>query len=213
MSRMTEHQTMNTIIHAAFRRDLKRFDDTLSRFPDGSSDRANQLRTAWRNFSHQLHHHHNDEETIFWPALRELGADPALVADLDGEHQRMLLALQAVDDAMPNLPANPSAENAADIRAKILALNSVLVDHLAHEERDLEPLAATHKSSPQMKAAAVSVRQAYKGSAGNFAAWLLDGADAGTTASLRREIPAPVVFMLSRFGGRSYHRDVATVWR
>ena len=82
---MTEHQTMNTIIHAAFRRDLARFDAALGEFPDGSQERAAQLVTAWDNFAHQLHHHHQDEETIFWPAFRELGADEALTSDLGGE--------------------------------------------------------------------------------------------------------------------------------
>ena len=33
---MTEHKTMNTVIHAAFRRDLARFGDALGSFPAGS---------------------------------------------------------------------------------------------------------------------------------------------------------------------------------
>ena len=66
---MTEHQTMNTIIHAAFRRDLARFDSALATFPD-TQDRADQLWTAWENYAHQLHQHHDDEETIFCPAMR-----------------------------------------------------------------------------------------------------------------------------------------------
>jgi hypothetical protein len=30
---------------------------------------------------------------------------------------------------------------------------------------------------------------------------------------LRSTIPAPVTFLLSRFDGRSYHRDVAPAWQ
>jgi hypothetical protein len=40
---MTEHKTMNTIVHAAFRRDLARFDAGLAAFPAGSRSRADQL--------------------------------------------------------------------------------------------------------------------------------------------------------------------------
>jgi len=35
-NQVTEHRTMNTIAHAAFRRDLARFDAALAVFPAGS---------------------------------------------------------------------------------------------------------------------------------------------------------------------------------
>jgi hemerythrin HHE cation binding domain-containing protein len=66
---VTEQKSMNTIIHSAFRRDLARFEAALSAFPAGSRTRADQLGGAWNNFSLQLHDHHRDEETIFWPLL------------------------------------------------------------------------------------------------------------------------------------------------
>jgi hypothetical protein len=102
---MTEHLTMNTVIHAAFRRDLARFDAALAAFPDGSQERADHLVAAWENYSHQLHHHHQDEETIFWPAFRELGADESLTSDLGGEHARMLAALDHADEVVRRSPA------------------------------------------------------------------------------------------------------------
>jgi len=209
---MTEHQTMNTIIHAAFRRDLARFDTALADFPDGSQDRAAQLVSAWDNFAHQLHHHHQDEETIFWPAFRELGADEALTTDLGGEHARMLSALEHADDVVRRFSTDPSAVQAAAARAAVGELGEVLHDHLAHEERDLEPWAAERRDTPQMKAAAAEVRKAHKGEAGTFVAWLLDGAAAEDVAALRREIPGPVVSVLNAVPGRHYRRTVASVW-
>lgn len=209
---MAEHQTMNTIIHAAFRRDLARFDAALGSFPAGSLERANQLVTAWDNFAHQLHQHHQDEETIFWPAFRVLGADESLTSDLGGEHARMLAALDHADDVVRRLPADPSAGAAAAARAAVGELGEVLHEHLEHEERDLEPWAAARKGTPELKAAAVEVRRAHKGEAGTFVAWLLDGAAPGDAAALRREIPAPVVGVLNAVPGRRYRRSVAPVW-
>jgi hemerythrin-like domain-containing protein len=209
---MAEHQTMNTIIHAAFRRDLARFDTALAQFPDGSHERAAQLVTAWDNFSHQLHHHHQDEETIFWPTFRELGADESLTSDLGGEHARMLTALDHADDVVRRLPADPSAGTAAAARAAVGELGEVLQDHLEHEERELEPWVAARKGTPEMKAAAAQVRKAHKGEAGTFVAWLLDGAAPDDAAALRREIPAPVVGVLRAVPGRRYRRTVAPVW-
>lgn len=209
---MTEHQTMNTVIHAAVRRDLRRFDQALAQFPDGSRPRADQLLTAWQNFALQLHHHHTDEETLFWPAARSLGADAEMLTSLEGEHAEMLKALESAGEAMTGLAAAPTAESAAAARAAVTHLDGVVADHLEHEERDLEPFFVAHREAPPMKAAVKGVRKAHKGNAGTFFAWLLDGADADDVRGLRREVPPPVLFVISRVGGRRYSRDVASVW-
>ncbi len=209
---MTEHQTMNTVIHAAVRRDLRRFDQALAQFPAGSQPRADQLLTAWRNFDLQLHHHHTDEETIFWPAARSLGADEAMLAGLEGEHADMLTALDAAGEAMQALNATPTADEAAAARTAVAHLNGVVGDHLTHEERDLEPLLVAQRESPPLKAAVKSVRKAHKGNAGTFFAWLLDGAAAEDVRGLRQQIPAPVLFVISRLAGRHYLRTVAPAW-
>jgi hemerythrin-like domain-containing protein len=209
---MTEHITMNTVIHAAFRRDLARFDSALASFPDGSQERADQLVTAWDNYQHQLHHHHQDEETIFWPAFRELGADEALTSDLGGEHMQMLTALDHADEVVRRLSGDPSAARAANARAAIGELGEVLRDHLAHEEATLEPWAATVMGEPRMKQALTEVRKAHKGQAGTFVAWLLDGAEPDDVAGLKREMPPPVVALLNAVPGRHYRKNVATVW-
>ena len=209
---MTEHKTMNTIIHAALRRDLARFDAALATFPN-TQGRADQLWTAWENYAHQLHQHHEDEETIFFPALQEIGADVSLVGDLDGEHQRMAAALVAATTAMQALHLVPSADNASAARESVAAFGTIMNDHLAHEERDLEPFAAANlKGTPQGKAAATAVRKSMKGQAGTFFAWLSDGAGPDELKALTREIPAPVLFLIKGIGGRDYRRRVAPTW-
>lgn len=121
---MTEQKTMNMLIHAAFRRDLARFDAALNLFPAGSRPRADQIHVAWENFAYQLHHHHQEEETIFFPVLRELGAGDALFGDLENEHANMLTALQAANAAMQALLSDPSAGNAEAARRSLGELRS-----------------------------------------------------------------------------------------
>ena len=210
---MSDDRTMNTVIHAAFRRDLARFDAALQAFPDGSRERSEALGTAWDNLAQQLRHHHEDEEAIFWPALVRLGADEALVKDLDGEHVRMLAALDAATASMRAFRSDPTSANASVTRGTIAELRNVLVEHLEHEERDLEPLAAAHRKSPEVKAAQQAVRKARKGEGGTFFAWLVDNADPEMRTLLRSEVPPPVLFMLTRVGGRDYNRRIAPVWR
>ena len=124
----------------------------------------------------------------------------------------MLEALDTAGEAMKGLAAEPSADNAAAARAALSRLDGVVTEHLTHEESDLEPLLAAQRGAPPLKAAAKAVRKAHSGNAGAFFAWLLDGADADDVRGLRREIPAPVVFVISRIGGRQYTRTVASAW-
>lgn len=209
---MTEHRTMNTVIHAAFRRDLRRFDAALESFPEGSRHRAEQLRAAWDHFAYQVHRHHEDEESFFWPALRELGADPSLVGDLHGEHAVLLRALASGNVAMSDLGDDPSSQSAASARTVLDGLGGIIEDHLAHEERDLEPFTASHHGAPQLKEAAASARKAHAEGGGVFFSWLSDGIDADAAEALRREVPAPVLFVLTRLGRRRYQARIRSAW-
>ncbi|HSS68767.1 MAG TPA: hemerythrin domain-containing protein [Nocardioidaceae bacterium] len=210
---MTEHLTMNTVIHAAVRRDLDRFTQALQSFPAGSAERARQLLGAWRNFHKQLDDHHHDEETIFWPALREVGADDSLVGDLGGEHEKMMTELASTDVAMDALVGDPSAEQAQRTLRAFGQLRAAVESHFEHEERDLEPFAASKMGTEPMQRALKQVRKAHPaGEQGVFMAWLQDGADDSDRAALAKTIPAPVLFVFARVVGRSYTRDIASVW-
>ena len=210
---MSEHLSMNTVIHAAVRRDLRRFTAALADFPVGSVERAADLNRAWQHLDHQLHDHHEGEETIFWPALRKLGADQALVSDLDGEHRRMADAMVGARTAMAALASQPDVERRDAARAAFAELTEVVETHFAHEERDLEPMMARVLDAPEMKEAANAIRRTMSpAEAGAYLTWLGDGADQDAKAFLRHEIPTPVLFIFTRLFGRSYRRGIATVW-
>jgi hypothetical protein len=206
------HKTMNTVVHAAVRRDLGRFDHALATFPADSQPRADQLKRAWDNFEDEIHYHHTYEETLFWPALQEIGVDLSLVEDLDGEHDAMREALAAASVAMATFHQHPAADEAALARQAVAHLSDVLLAHLAHEERDLEPISIEYHDSAPMKVALKKVQKAHKGRMGNFFAWLQDGASAHDKAGLRKQIPAPVVFVITTVAGRHYRRDIGSVW-
>lgn len=209
---MTEHLTMNTVAHAAIRRTIVRFEDALAAVSAGSQQRADQLKRAWDFFEDELHHHHDFEEKYFWPALQQTDADLSAVAELDSEHDAMRAALGKASEAMAALQAAHTAAAADTARTAVAKLAQVLRDHLAHEERDLEPISAAYQDAPSMKAAVKQVKKAHFAGMGNTIEWLQDGADAADRAGLRKEIPAPVVFLFARFGGRRYRREIAPTW-
>jgi hemerythrin-like domain-containing protein len=208
---MVEHLTMNTVIHAAVRRDLARFADALERFPVGNQRRAEQLNRAWRFLDHQLEHHHHSEEEIFWPAMQQLGADEALVGDLNGEHERMAQAMILTRAAMAELAVHPSEANVQRAKAAFSTLDDSIRTHFAHEERDLEPVMARLADTPELKEASTAVRKTQSlPSAGAYLAWLLDGAGPDERAYLTHLLPRPVLAILPRVFGRSYTLVAAT---
>ena len=210
---MAEHLTLNTVVHAAFRRTLTRFDHALDAFPAGDQQRADQLQVAWIFFDSEVHHHHNYEEKYFWPALQQTDADLSVVAQLDSEHDAMRAALDVATALMSTLRAYPIAENAAAARTAVNGLSTVLLNHLEHEERDLEPISAAYQESPPMKKALGQVKKAHFTSMGNFVEWLQDGAEESDLVGLRKELPSPVIFLFGKIAGRRYQREIASVWR
>jgi Hemerythrin HHE cation binding domain len=210
IANVTEHLTLNTVIHAAVRRDVARFQQAMADFPVGSRERAAQLEMAWQNLDHQLYHHHHGEETIFWPALRELGADESLVGDLGGEHERLAEAMKLTRNAMSALASDPAEANVDQARAAFDTLGDVVDTHFTHEERDLEPMLAGVIASPEWNRAQAQIRKTQGPAAtGVMVAWLLDNADPDARTFVRHEIPRPAVFVLSHVLGRSYKKVAA----
>lgn len=56
------------------------------------------------------------------------------------------------------------------------------------------------------------MRRSHRGNAGTLFAWLLDGADDAAVRGLRREVPPPVLAVVTRMGGRRCRRTIANVW-
>lgn len=208
-----EHQSLNTVVHAAFRRTLNRFDAAFASFPAGSQRRADELSRAWDYFAEEVHYHHLYEEEFFWPALGQTGADLTSVAELGFEHDAMRTALEGSSAAVSRLHTDPSAEHAAAACDAVANLSAVLLGHLEHEERDLEPISVHYADSKPMKAALGKVKKAKLAKMGNFVEWLQDGATDADRAGLRAEIPRPVVFLFGTLAGRRYRKEIAPVWR
>ena len=205
--------SMNKVIHGAVRRDLDRFVGALSGFPAGDQKRANELGTAWENYYFQLTYHHEGEHEIAWPALESIGVSRELLTSLDGEHDAMAAAMTEAGTAMAALRRTASAEDAANALEAFTHLRAVTVQHLDHEEAEIEPVYLERFDTPELQEMAKKFsRDSGPKQAGTFFAWLLDGASDAEEASLRRTLPGPVLAILVGLFGRRYKRDVASVW-
>jgi hypothetical protein len=210
---MAEPISMNRLIHAAVRRDLARFAAALASFPDGSAARANQLHTAWKYFFGELDYHHHGEHDIAWPALESVGVPRATLDQMDAEHERLAEGLGTADTAFAALSTTPTEASAKDAGVAIANLQAIVDEHLAHEEAELEPVYQAKKGTPELKAMGRQFAKRNAKDAGNFFAWIQNGAAANERAALRASVPPPVIAILSRLFGRRYRRNVAPVWR
>lgn len=210
---MAEKMTMNRVIHNAVRRDIDRLDAALAAARDGDVDRSRQLHRAYAHLHAELKHHHEQEDEFVFPALLRLGIDETLVGEMDGEHHAMADALDETAKAMQTYGASGSAADAAAARGSLATTKKVVERHLTHEESELEPLVEPHLESAEWKKTEKQLRKSPIRQAGVFFAWLTDGMDPVSRDYLRSTVPAPVVNLLSKVFGRSYHRDIAPVWR
>ena len=205
--------SMNKVIHGAFRRDLTRFTAALSSLPPGDVRRGRQLATAWANFDDQLTRHHTSEHEIAWPALVAVGASPSLLATMDTEHDAMSAAINEVRQAVPALTRTASAADVAAACAAFEQLQKVTVAHLEHEEAELEPLYQEKRDTPEIKAMGRAFGKVSPAEGGQFFAWVTDGASPEEMAAIRRDVPGPVLTIIGGVFGRSYRKNIATVWQ
>ncbi len=204
--------SMNKVIHSAFRRDLDRFIGALSSFPPGDLGRAKQLGTAWKNFEFELTYHHEGEHATAWPALEQVGVSRELLATMDEEHAVMGQALVDAGESMTALTRTAGIEESRAALAAFEHLKEVTLRHLEHEEAELEPVYQANHDAPAIQEMGKKFAKVSPARGGHFFAWLLDDASPEARASLGATVPGPVIKVLTGVFGRSYRKNVASVW-
>ena len=204
--------SMNKAIHGAFRRDLDRFIAALGAFQPGDVARAQQLNKTWVNFDDQLTFHHEGEHAIAWPALETIGVSKDVLATMDAEHEKMGEVLTRTRAAMSTFTRTAGADESREAMAAFEDLKAVTVQHLEHEESELEDLYLSKRDTPEMKAMGKAFGKVSPSRGGQFFAWLLDGATPDEKQAVTREVPGPVVTIIGGIFGRSYRKNIAPVW-
>lgn len=94
--------------------------------------KAETLALEFRSIASALHHHHTAEERLLFPALtRHTDASPDPLVD---DHENLTRAIDALQSALDSRAAN------ADLVPLVLALDDVLIEHLAREEAHAMPM-------------------------------------------------------------------------
>jgi hemerythrin-like domain-containing protein len=179
-------------LHAALRRDLSRLRDTAAQL-DSSAGAPSTVLAGWDAFRAQLDNHHSAEDDDLWPVLRQELSDPGELASVDAmveEHRHIPAALAGVDAAL---------RGGGQLAAPVELLSSVVLDHLAHEERKVLPLIEQHLTRAQWRAFLRTERgRRSPRERPEFLTWILDDAGEQDAAAILTEMPPPARLVYRR---------------
>ncbi|MDH2413458.1 hemerythrin domain-containing protein [Nocardioides sp. CER19] len=142
--------TMMYLMHHAFRRDLRRFDEAVAATPVDDRSTWQALAERWDRFFVILHHHHTGEDAGIWPFLldRADAEERGHLEAMEEEHSHIDPLLTSVATGFEALgrgalPRNPETVRAA-LHARIEDTREALGRHLAHEETDAMAILQRH---------------------------------------------------------------------
>jgi iron-sulfur cluster repair protein YtfE (RIC family) len=172
-------------LHAALRRDISRMKEATARIEDSANVPTTVL-AGWDAFKTELDFHHHAEDEDLWPALRNELSDPQELAAVDTmveEHKHIEPALAGADSAF---------HGTGELNQTVDALSTVVLDHLAHEEREVLPLIEQHMTRGQWRSFLTTARNRRpRKEQPEFLAWVLDDAGDQDTAAVFSVIPPP----------------------
>jgi hemerythrin-like domain-containing protein len=199
-------------VHGVFRDSLAAAPDLVAGIDDGDTARVELIANYYENILSFLEAHHDGEEELVFPLLRQrcAGKD-GLVDHMAEQHEE---ALTLLGTARSSLSAWPGGDSEAQRAAAddLAALHVHLAEHLDAEEADVLPLAAQSLSMEEWGALPGHGLANFHGDK----IWLILGLirermNDGQRAAMLEHMPPPAVEMWTGFGEQAfndYSRDV-----
>jgi hemerythrin-like domain-containing protein len=205
------------MIHRVFRREFTALPRWVTAVPDGDLVRAGVVGDHVDLLLTFLHHHHEGEDELLWPLLGERAPRHGdVLAAMAAEHDELGARLDAVRDAARVWRAGAGATEGAVLADRLDALTASVVEHLAHEERAVLPLCATHVHQDEWNRLGERSLGALEPAQALLAlAAMQEDSTEGEWAGFRAHLPPPVAAAYDAHGPAAYRtyiegvRDVA----
>jgi hypothetical protein len=184
--------TMMYVAHDAFSRDLAR----LRRAAGEGRAHTPEARATWATFSHQLHTHHDVEDTSLWPRLRSAitGNDEVAVLDaMEAEHESLDPLIEQIGES---LHLGDDVAVVSELRQLAVGLAA----HMRHEEDAALPLVERRLGKAGWARFGKDIREAIGGirAGAQYLPWVLDGAPEPARRSVLSVLPLPVRVLYRR---------------
>ncbi len=203
------HEVMNTVLHHALRRDLRRLAETL-RTPVGSEQRLG-LAGHIRFVLDQLHHHHTTEDDLIWPAVLARRPDlQQLFERMEGEHGRLGPAIETL---VTTTRAWSGESGQSAVHDAVVSLEAVLQPHLDHEETDAMPLICSILTAADWAPIDKQLhRPTWPSKMAHSILWMLDDLDPRRAALVEALLPRPLWRALRFRYAAGWRRQQALLW-
>ncbi len=133
-------------VHGVFRDSLSAAPTLVGGVAPGDAERAALIANYYENVLSFLEAHHDSEEQLVFPLLRErCTGSAALIDDMAEQHEEALALLAEARSSLAAWPAGDAAAQKA-AAARLDALCAHLEEHLEEEEQNVLPLAAANLS-------------------------------------------------------------------
>lgn len=199
--------------HGALRDALRQAPVLVGSVPDGDRERAALVATFYRNVLLFLKAHHEGEDELVWPRLRERAVGSAdLCVRMADQHDALVGLKDSALDALPAWELSGSAADGAVLAFALTNLSSELENHLAEEEREVLPLASRHMTEEEWGALPGHALRGFEGDK----VWLILGLVREHMTDDQREImlaamPPPVSAMWWETGADTFAGFVAAL--
>jgi iron-sulfur cluster repair protein YtfE (RIC family) len=199
-------------VHGVFRDTLGAAPTLVGNVAPGDAERVALIANYYENILSFLHAHHEGEELLVFPLLRERcdGAG-ALMDEMAEQHHE---ALELLEQAQAALAAWPLGDAAAQKAAqeRLDELGSHLNEHLVEEEQNVLPLAGEHLSMQEWGALPGHGMANFHGDK----IWLILGLirermTDGQRAAMMANMPPPALEMWNGFGEQAFKDYAALV--
>lgn len=195
--------SMNTNMHAAFKREIARLKRGLTTIDLTNAAAVDGLKQRYNFFSQTLHHHHEGEDTFLFERSKQRATpqDVEVLDALEAEHQRMLTVLNPLDASFGQLGTDSDKDALAAQLDELLAL---LTGHCAHEEDAGMAIVQKYVNQDDVKEFMEFARSGETSSL--TLPWVCDGADAEVAAETWGMIPAVPRAMVRPMLTRKYNK-------
>lgn len=201
-------------VHGVFRDTLGAAPRLVGDIEPGDAARVEQVANYYDNILYFLEAHHDGEEVIIFPRLRErCPSDAVLLDKLESQHEEAVKLLAVARDAVtawPGAKGDAAAQSAA--AESLEALRVQLVDHLDQEEAGALPLCAENMLAEEWGQLPGHAMAGFQGDK----VWLILGLIRQRMTQAQRDqmlahMPPPALDMWTSFGENAFNELSAQV--
>jgi hemerythrin-like domain-containing protein len=137
-------------VHRVFRQAFAVAPHLLGSVAADDVEQVRRITTFYTGVLLMVRFHHEGEDALLWPRLRERCADGlAAVSHAAGQHDRLHDGLQGAEQQLTRWSACPTLDGAASLAGALAELAADLTVHLDDEERTILPLIEEHLTAEE----------------------------------------------------------------